>query len=314
MLPFDCFNHIITYTKDHQSIVSLVSTTSYYFDFRKHIRWNKSPVWVSNVIHLPFYNNIEHIFFTKEGCFRPPRHLRKITVKDLVYSNSPEKYKQCIKALEKVKFVYPLKVYIKKDVCTELVQLLFKNEHITNVFIALRAGCGFDWPKNLETLTVNALLHRGHFCRTIDIPIQVKKLKLTGEAQKFNPATFCRLTSLTHLELTFGDIKLDLSYYKFPKNLKTIVLDKAKAHPGCFPEGIEEIVFIKPYYYHLHKNVFPDSVKRIIFLNGLRNNINGGLPPNLEYLYIGGRNMAPFLYDLLPKTLKEIVFAPTSGL
>ena len=313
MLPFDCLDSIFCYCKTHKGMVALMSTNSYYRSFLYKMRWNKEPVHLPKALDFPFYDNIEHMYFSRHGCLYPPKHLREITVRSTLSNKASSESVQFFDYLKEFKPLYPLKVHFEKGVSSNVINLLLQIEHITNVSIAELPYNVVMEQRNIETLSIHVRYNMSFYGDKIILPTQVKNLKInTTSPHIFKRDVFYQMKSLIHLEIFFYDMKVDFNDYKLPQSTKKLVSYGAYLPTRGFPEGIEEIIFRDKQEF-LCTKTFPDSAKRLSFLKGVDSSINGSLPPNLEYLYIGGTKTVPLLADLLPKTLKELVldYGPT---
>jgi hypothetical protein len=194
-----------------------------------------------------------------------------------------------IENFNKRKLHYPIKLYVNVDLYyhRKLISCFFKNTYITNINAKNVMFISKIWPQNLNTLTLTCgviTLEKNYF-----IPNYVSKLKLKQCADMLNYNALEDMEHLIYLELEFMNFKTNLKSFNFPKNLKTIVIKDVTLTLGCFPEGIEEIVFkSSDVTYSITKSMFPKSVKRISFLSKTSHcsNLKDLIPDNLEYLYI----------------------------
>ena len=309
MLPFDCLNHVANYCKDHQSMLSLFSTNSFYYEFRKKVRWKKEPVYVGDrALNLPFYDNIEYIYLSKLSCVYSPKHLRKITY----FPNDYKKYKITpfdVEGFASNKFESEIKVEIQGGYYINVTNELFQHSAVTKVKIEGMLYGGLKWPKQLHTLSIRG--GHGWIIANRHLPTHVKKLKFKECAEFVNPDALLDLHCLEHLELHYKSKKSELEDDIIPKNVKTLVLSNVLLYNDCMPEGIEKIIH-KGYVRVdcLVGSFFPNSTTYLYLEKGCRHKIlykyEFFFPPNLEYLYIGDTEPEDIDFSNLPKTLKEM--------
>ena len=288
-LPFECVEHIFEHVAKYKDMISLLSSSMYYRSFINKVAWDKEPVLVTQeIINLSYYENMTHVYYSELMMRSPPlKSLKKITIDSKKVNLSAFPRMNTITLFNCERLHHELKIYVYIDVYKEekSIHWFFKNTYITNISVKNRMFVSLIWPPNLNTLSIccGSIVIQDYF-----LPKYINKLKLKSRAELLADEALGNMDNLIYLELEFMNFKTKLENYELPKHLKTLVLIPGELSPGCFSEGLEEIIFKTCNPYQLTKDIFPKSVKRISFLDGVTDipRLMKSIPDNLEYLYI----------------------------